>query len=515
MNFQNIYRVFLAVAICAFSMSTFAQSDKVDITWGEEISIKDGYVRKLAGQTNGHIYHLLRQKSTWYIQKKNMDLILTGKEKLDLKKGDKELSMNDVVVFHDHYLLFASHYTRGEHGKHELYLKLGDSNTLEPHSGAEKLSTTKDKYKVERIAFDHDISPDGSKLLVYYQTPYEDAQGEKIGLKVFDADMQIIWEGEVDLPYTDPFYVTERVSVMNDGTALVSGIRNRTEHNPGRYPYKYELLLYKNAQEAPLVIEAEYNDWFLRDMQIGVAKDGNIMCSGFYAKPNASLICGAYYIKYDRNTGAVMHQSHKEFDEGFMASYRFDKDENKGYTFENGAGNIMWTYILSDITLRDDGSAVLIAEQYFTISYSESSGNSTYTVTEYTYNDVFVVNMNSTGDIDWVQKIPKRQFTRQGYLYSSYGFIIEQDKLYLIYNDNAKNLELEEGKDPKNFDGKKSHRVVLCTIDPNGGLEREVLLSDDEAEVLIAPTASIQIDDQWFIYGQEKKNYRFGRLDFK
>ena len=101
---------------------------------------------------------------------------------------------------------------------------------------------------------------------------------------------------------------------------------------------------------------------------------------------------------------------------------------------------------MDQLILRNDGGALLIAEQYFVQEeydrnqfydpYYSNYYNRNYNDIDYVYNynDIIVVNIRPDGEIEWTARIPKRQVTtNDGGYYSSYAMSIVRSKIYFVF----------------------------------------------------------------------------------
>jgi hypothetical protein len=228
----------------------------------------------------------------------------------------------------------------------------------------------------------------------------------------------------------------------------------------------------------------------------------------------------------DRSSKSIKQQSFGEFSHDFITAYMTEREEKKA---ERKAARkdeelgIEWDYNLHEIIRRDDGGAVLIAEQYYmyavtTCTTNPNGGQTCRTTYHYIYNDIIAVNIDPQGNIEWSAKVPKRQHTTNddGY-YSSYALEVKGDKIYLIFNDTGENLYLKPGDKIKQFEFKgKDALVTIATIDGDGNTKREALFSPERRETILRPKDCEQMeDDRMFIYSTRKKEYRFGVISFK
>ncbi|MGV3636882.1 MAG: hypothetical protein ACO1NQ_04450, partial [Flavobacteriales bacterium] len=234
---------------------------------------------------------------------------------------------------------------------------------------------------------------------------------------------------------------------------------------------------------------------------------------------------GAFYMRLDRKTKAVLHQSFKEFSKEFVTQYMTDKEEEKATKRAERKGEEMELvlYDLDELVVRDDGGVVMVGEQYRYYSTTvctttQNGGQSCRTVDHYVYNDIVVVNVDPTGNIEWATKIPKRQHTtNDGGYFSSYAMTVKGDKMYFVFNDSGKNLFLKEGGKiaPFKLTGKEA-LITLATVESDGTVHREALLDPEKGETITRPKACVQTpDDQLFMFATRKDDYRFGLVTFE
>jgi hypothetical protein len=122
------------------------------------------------------------------------------------------------------------------------------------------------------------------------------------------------------------------------------------------------------------------------------------------------------------------------------------------------------------------------------------------------------------GNIDWAVKVPKRQHTtNDGGYYSSFAMHVTEDNIYLLFNDNGKNLFLLPGDKVEQFKlGGKEALITLATVEGVGTVHREALLAPDKRDAITRPKACVQIDEnRMFVYAARKKDYRFGMITYQ
>jgi len=207
-------------------------------------------------------------------------------------------------------------------------------------------------------------------------------------------------------------------------------------------------------------------------------------------------------------------------DEKDRLEKEYEKAKKKAEKKDQELG--LYSMDLSEIVHRDDGGALFIGEQYYmyvtTSTFRDANGRTSTTYTyHYVYNDIIVVNIDPTGEIEWLSKIPKRQHSaNDNGQYSSYALQVKGENIYFIFNDSGQNLFLKDGDKVQQFEIKgKDALVVLATVDAMGGVSREALFTPERRDVILKPKDCVQItDERMFIFAERKNEYRFGKVTF-
>ena len=253
-------------------------------------------------------------------------------------------------------------------------------------------------------------------------------------------------------------------------------------------------------------------------MKSGYLPNGDIACAGFYSNIGSSYktnsIAGAFYITVDQESTNVKLQNYKAFDDDFLSRFMSERDVEKGHEIQN--------ITLRNLHFLNDGSAILLAEEYSAhnelIALSFDDGY--YTTSQviglinYWFDNIVIVKIDPDGIIKWADLILKKQHTREDAgQYSSFASAFIGDKIYLIYNDNPKNLTADPGSVYKFR--KNSDAVTICAeINPDGNIKQKALFSAEESAVLIKPKACQQVENDMVIYGEKRKKCRWGLIEF-
>jgi hypothetical protein len=531
---KEITALFTFIAICTTALGQNPDV-KYGIKWGMEekvskrLSLDDivGYDESgfyaLKISANSILNSLMTNRSSsFFLQHYNNDLKLDRLSKVDLNRRELER----IVQIKDNLYLFST-LTENSDKNNSLFVQVIHKQNLK--ISADPVEIAKINYSGNRKRnsgeFLFRLSRDSSKLFVLGMLPFEKNENEKMALKVFDENMQIIWHKDVELPYTDELFLLKDLKVDNQGNVYLLGkvFHDKPKSKVGGAPnYHFVILSYKNKDGSFKEYPVSLKDKFLQEMQISIAENEDIICAGFYSEEGKSGIKGAYYLTVNGETNEVMHKSFKDFEIEFIVQDMTAKNRKKlEKSAEKGKNVEMYNYDLKSIILKEDGGAVLVAEQYFyrvqTRTYMTANGMMRTTTNVYYYfNDIIVVNIDGEGDILWANKIPKRQTTaNDGGYFSSYTMAVVHDKLYFVFNDNIKNLTIEKEGKLSLFIGAKSAIAVLVEVNMDGTINKRSLFTTRDAGALTRPKVCEQVSGhEVVIFCESRKKHRFAKLDF-
>lgn len=523
MNFIRL--LFLSLILLLFNYSFAQRTDKADVYWGEKF--KDAK-RTTLGDVIAHdqtgIYTLKfasRGKYNLYIEHFNNEMNRTLSKGIEFKQPGTKMSgrYEYSLQLDDRLYLFFSVRDKSTI-KYTLYVQELDKSTLEFKRVAKKITSlsAESRRRQYYLGYNFDLSEDSSHVLIYYSLPNEKKSNEKIGFYVLDNNLDSVWSKDVILPYSDKLFELNNYQISNQGDVYVLGKLNRDKKDKEKAYYSHKILAYfKNDQEKIFSVEVEQK--FLQEMRIVVNSKNEIICAGFYSESYKSVLKGSFFLKVDGESKEITTKSFKEFSWDFITQNFKSKTKLKAKKREAKGKDVgLGKYEMRSIILREDGGAVLIAEQYYvTESTTTDANGNTRTTFYYHYNDIVVINIDPNGQIEWAEKIAKRQNSaNDGGYYSSYALAVTNEKLYFIFNDNGKNLMYNGTGKVEPYKRGKDAVVTLIDMDMDGRQNREILFIATDAQVYTRPKVFEQIsDDTMIIFGQRKKLSRYGKIIFK
>jgi len=517
--------------------SSISQSDnKVRVKWGEAFNASSTKtLTKIIGFDQSGIYAVRKRSSSvildvhdTYLEKIGNDLKPVTEQRLNKILAGKKEDLNEIIWHQNKVLLLTSDRVQGNKD-YLVKLREIDKKTLNLKGNAKDVVKLNYDWQLSAPVFDYKISRDSSKLMIIYSLPTKRNENDRFGFTILNESLEILFRKEIGLPVKDRLFDLDSYEVSNQGDVFINGLQYETDiKEPKRFGkpnYLYRIFMCPANEDTIYAYKVTHEDKFITDLKTSFNAKGDIIGAGFYSDEGVKSIAGSYFFTLNQKTDKIENFNFKKFDLEFILEETNKRDEKKlRKRADKGKTVELYEYDLDKIILRDDGGALLLAEQYYYSAYDNSlNRNSSEQVFDdrgynFHYNNIILVNINPDGNIEWNSKIPKRQssFDDQG-IYSSYSAAVVKDKIYFIYNDNPRNLFHENDKQDKYYSMVLNRDMIttLALVDRSGKVKKAKLFSADDANVYLRPKVCQQISsNEILLYGVKNRANRFGKIVF-
>jgi len=308
-----------------------------------------------------------------------------------------------------------------------------------------------DKFKFQK-------SYDDSHLSVNYRkkprTKNDDKNYDEIGLYVYDADMNALWNKEVRMPYHESqmdnldYYVNEKgdcfilTTVFNDH----SGKMKLTN---GKANYHIELLKISGGNDEIIKTPIMLKSNLISSIALYQSRDNELVMGGYYSGKDIEKVEGVFSFRVE-DSGILKDEFMFEFPVDFLNENASKKEIRKNERKDKNDKAEMSFLSMRQVVAGGDGSILIIGEKSF--SKTSTSANGKMVNTTYYYQDIIVSKIDSAGNLAWNKKLPKRQVGTQGTMDMSFELITLKNKHYFLFLDNINNKNLNT------FDVPKAHR---------------------------------------------------------
>lgn len=524
---KNLFLIFLLVV---FFIETNAQQTKSEVVWGplQKESRKSNFDAVIGYDASGIYITKVTRTRTYEVSEVSV-VRYDSKMKpskavtLNLTFQNKDLVYEFAIQLNGVIYIYSS-FENHKLNKKFLFVQSLNKNTLQVNQDLKKIAEIGLVGKGQNNSgyFGSSISTDSTKLLVYYSLPYVKGSNDKFGVSVFDNNMTPLWNQIFELPYRDELFEVVDYEIDNNGDFyLLSRVypEKRKGFTRAGQKYKYVILTFFDKGEKSMEYPVDVEGKFINEMNIAISEQNDIICAGFYSTSVNNNITGSFFLKINNKSNSIVEKKFNPFGIDFLTQDLTDRQEKKvKKKAEKGKDIAMFEYDLRDLIIKSDGGIVLIGEQYYvnvyTTTYTTANGGMhTTTNYEYHYNDIIVVNIKPSGDLEWAEKIPKRQVSTNdhGY-YSSFTLAVVGSKLFFVYNDNPKNLKYKnDGVLYSAF--LKGTTAFLVSVDGQGRQERYSLFGLNPSEIIILPKYGTQIsEDELIMFGKSGKKQKFAKV---
>ncbi len=500
----------LITAFTGLSADLFAQrktgrSKNVDVYMGA--AIKKTPKRKmnqfLVANNQGyitHTYHLGEDIFTVYdstlqpISKANFDRMQSEKDLVHkgfIRLKDKAIQLTGKALHFDK----ANTVYLTEFDSKELKLKEANEITRVDGNGFYK--------NFHKAHLGYRVSEDGSKFVVYFKKikrAYKsDDVIQRFRFLVYDADLQKLWEQDVDFESEDGEYLLGGSDWEKDGSDAAIAIANngnvycwgRTDKGDGyENEHRYHVKLSKiNKDGHEMIGLSGYQSKKIRDWKIHGTESGMLMAANYmeWANRTKSYLEKSDGFAFVNWSGAVKQRPIFKFivfDEEYMTLNqpknvvkRVSRDEGKG-----AAGAFEDNFQINGFRKIDEDNYLVLGETRH--DSTKFNAHLDVDITTYSRGDAHFFSVNvRDGKLNWSTRIPKRQKNKTA---DGLGYVckVVGRKMYVMFNDHFDNIV--KGWEPTGGIGrfsKMDNPVVLLAIDmdnPRTSVRREKLWTSEK-----------------------------------
>jgi hypothetical protein len=353
------------------------------------------------------------------------------------------------------------------------------------------------------------LSQDSLKMLLFFNPPFARKSTETLSFKCYDEALDLLWEKEMLLPYTNEVVQVNSFLLDNNTNVYMMSGENpekvsRRWQRPmgGRY-----VVFFFNAKEKKL---KEY-DVSLKDKQVlsvgfALNTQQDVIICGYYSNDFRFSAAGTFLFSITAGGGGVKVATFMPFAQDFVAKLvkRIRSDDES-----------LPDFYLDHIFIRTDNTIELIGEQYYTSEYTLTDPTTGRQTIEYRFNfdDLIVTKIDANGRHLWNTKVPKRQYTVSDTEHFSYACFHEGNVLRLYFNDhpdNAQKLSAMPEGEASLWSGGRQSVTTEVTISDDGKTERKNIIQNKERDGALSPmVGNVDYSRPNILGYKEGKEYRF------
>lgn len=499
-----------------------------EIQWSE-MNGEQGRLIKLLPNENNEFYALRwvggRLLGSYQVTHHKNNAVI-NKKKIKIVAENSIANFEGAQVFGGKFVTFLS--DKNVDGNHFFLQEYSDD-----------LQETKDPIKLASYSFDRSKKKGGFRtamssnkkfLAVIWLIPGKRNERDVYGFKVFNTELELINEGEYPLPFDPQMSTVNAHHISNKGDYFMAitefAQKGKTSNLKSALNYK-ALHIFRINDDGLDDFKIDLSGKRIEAMAMSSDENNMFILTGIYGIMNFSGVEGIFHQRVDLNTGEVLNESFKEFEESFITQDWSERAKKKAERKKSrGRGEPqLYDYKMQDVTILKDSTIVGTMEQFYVHvrTQTDPRNGTTSQSYQYYYNDIIAFKINQLGKFDWIEKIRKFQVsTNDEGPYSSYYSYIDDGKVKFIFNDNLKNYENGKFSDPENLAitsySRKRNVAGIVTIDLNTGIpNRRILFERAAINSLIVPKLFTvdYLNNELLLYSNSGRRERIGILKIK
>lgn len=492
----------IVILLLAFN----AHSQDVELRWADRIKTKE-YVSVLGGK-NGMYFTKHRNDDKNLVCRSYDDKLKLKDEKVvDFNLDSKKYNYSGAYFVNNKIIHFIKDFNR-KTDKNFLYAAVTD---LDLKTNKQTFVIDEADEKVSEFG-SRNISPDSSKIVVYNELNGRKKDPSILNFKVYDTDLKdVLLDKSVELPIKTKNFTKETIGVDNLGNVYVLAkiYKEKDEQEKDQSKYYYKLVVF-NKNDKATEFDFDYPNKDIESISIIPGKNNTLICTGFLKILNKGLFgSGKKTLISDEMFSSII-------DSKTLSLMSANNYELEGLYPEKPKKSADYVpYKVKDIFFREDGGAVVVAEQYKLVVVTHSGPNgSTRTSYYYYFCDIAVINISNKSEVESVSKMPKYQLNAENpSILSTYY----NGNTYIVYEDLEKNVNAEDDKQTKKssktmFSSSSKNALFLMTVAPDGNMKKEIIYSYKESKIRPKMRSSMVISPNEILLNADDQ---IGLLKFK
>lgn len=452
-----------------------------------------------------------------YIGKVGTDMSLENFEVLPMQYEDKEMELEFGLELNNTSYVFTS-FENNQLKKSFLFAQTVDRETLKPNGDFMKVAeidySAENKYK--STAYSYRLSGDSSKVLLTHNLVDKDGSLLSFGYTVTDArlkplgtvsDIGLLDEGIYSFQdyFISPLgevyllvrYFDEKKEFNKNTKLKKQGFLSSTRSLEVEATYDHKILKFKDFSSTPKEVVVSVPDVFVTSLLLCPKVDGGAISIGFYSDDEDAIPDGVFTQDLGKDLQVIKTEKRSLNGEFAQPSKYVNNTYVPTGLIKTRDDLTNFRFVLKDIIRKESGGYVLAAERTTTLTKTQTSGQTRTTYVVYHTDDIAVIDVKPSGEINWIEKVEKAQeSTGLGTFYTSYSLAEYEDNLMLFFADLSEHNVKLIGKIVDT-------ESCMVKINPDGKQTREVIFTADDDEITLRASSAYEASKgSYILYGQ-------------
>lgn len=453
------------------------QAQDVELRWAEKIETKEKVTILGVSKEQYYTAHRNDDKNLvcrMYDRKMN----LKSEKVVNFDVDFEKYSYKGAYFANEKIIHFLTNYNR----KSKKHVLLAGTTNLDLETSKDVLLLDEANEKVSYFG-SKSISPDSTKIVVYNQLVGKRNEPRILHFKVYDTNLNNkLLEKTVELPLKAKNFNMVEIGVDNLSNvyALAKVIKEKNEKGKNESRHYYKLIVFNNNDEIT-EFDYDYPERDIESISIVPGKNNTLAVTGFLKILNSGLFGkGKKALISDEMFTSII-------DSKTLSLKSANKYELEGlYPEKPKKASDYVPYKVKEIFYKDDGGAVVVAEQFKieTIATRGANGIINYHYLYY-YCDIAIIHINNKAEVESVSKMPKYHLNAEN---PSIIATYSKGTIYIVYEDLEKNADAKNDKETKRstatwLNSTKRNALFLLSVSPSGEMKKDIIYSYKDGEI--------------------------------
>jgi len=317
---------------------------------------------------------------------------------------------------------------------------------------------------------------------------------------VMNQDVEKVSDGVVVLPFISARTVLDHLALSNNGR-LMSGFKmynvNVDKSWYGRAALE-TYAVYDFGRTEKNIYTIQLDSGRVMDAKFEFTETENIVVSGTWENSKTKKF-GLFGMQLNPEKNTISGQFHQE-----LHTWPEVQTDLIYHGFEEQAINLrikniemMNRFIVREIVEAQNGFVVLLEEAYFSGAVKERSTGAYLDFRYFHNNHIVAMKFDKLGNIQWISVVIKESISSNIHDdIGSFGFVMTEDNLVLLFNDNKRNYDnngIYNGNDFKGLLKKSNYVLAAAQLELNSGEVKRIKLHEcHEIEGYVVPNMTRQ-----------------------
>jgi hypothetical protein len=489
--------IFVVLGLLFIACNIFSQIDtgSVRIINGDKhIASRTSEFEKIIGYDETGFY-VLRKEFRYVLEHYDNDLNLTKAEYPKLFQGLTTFELEYAILFHGELYLFTStQYFK----KKVLYVETINKSTLEQNNDRHVFAEFPN-FSGNWADFHFSLSKRRQKLMVCGQILAFWKKSIIQEIYVLDRELKTDWHirktlfFDHRLPSERKFHLDDSGNVYLLGQTYQVGLFNFELDKRNQFV----IISYTGKGTTINKYYIKLSGKFIRELLMETGNDNNLFCAGLYSERARHGVSGVVCFTVDNSINQITGQNFVPLDPEAGKNILMPDEESR---------QILVSHKANYLEVRKNGNFILGAEQQIDQSYDN-------------FNEILLFCFRPNGILAWRKTIYKKQTYNDPdeYNYCSYALFapLDENRIEILYNDNAKNYIGKEYKRLKTFHTSTKSYLVQVEVNEYGQASTHIIKSRRRRDPTPYVTGFYDTRKNAIIILNKKHiKYSFSKLEF-